>query len=95
MEVPCGEIICVVDMRYHSKNQRWTLAEYDQQGIAEWFEGMLQREAEAARPHARDAEAREPVISARDSPHPKAGPSSPQAKQAQKAVRRSARLAAN
>ena len=94
VEVPCGEILRVVDMLYHS-NQLSTLAEYDQQGIAEWFEGMLQREAEAARPHARDAEAREPVTSARDSPHPTAGPSSPQVKQSQKSVRRLARLAAN
>ena len=89
-EVQCRDIICVVDMLYHSEHQVWTLAEYDHRGMADWLSDMLQREAEeASRPPARAAK---PVLSARVSPHPKAGPANSKSKQAQKAVRRSARL---
>ena len=56
---------------------------------------MLQREqseAAASQAQAGVAEPTSPAASARASPHPRAVPSTPKVKQAQKAVRRSARL---
>lgn len=102
VEKPCADIVSVVDMQYLSQQQVWTLADYDERGMHEWLQDMLQREADAARrPQARGSQAQasqakpqDAAVLARAVPHTNVGPKSHKAKQAQKGVRRSARLAA-
>ena len=92
VEYSCGDIVCVVDMVYPPEHDVYTLVPADQKGVAEWLKGQLQREAAPLQPIIPLVA---PIKAAKSCalPRPQAGPKTYLAKQAQKDVRRSARLA--